>query len=172
MRKFQGIFGHRIHLLAFENIGFHFLEEVGEVAVAVRKLSQLQNVLNEGIEGIQADFFRELTTVEGIVEKYRSHFIRGNIDYTSRDLDVIKWRIVDAKMALVIEIADTFSWFCAIMNKLDSVIKGWGLTFPTLEDQLCEAYIDGEGNARCPTCKKKQCECIFYMKPHEVTKGG
>lgn len=168
-RKFQDIFGHRIHLLAFENIGFHFLEEVGEVAVAVRKLSQLKNVLYDGIEGIRIEFLKELTTVEGIVENYKTYYVSGDTDYTSRDTNMIKWRMVDAKMALVIEIADTFSWFCAILNKLDSILKGCGFPFSTLEEKLCEVYIDDKGNARCPTCKKEQCECIFYMKPHEVS---
>ncbi len=160
--KFRDIYGDRVHIQTPESIGFHFLEEVGEGAVAVRMLSQLRRIVAEGIGGIDATFMSKLTTVGGIVKKYETYYKSEPIDYTSRDPDILKWRIVDAKMRMVIEIADTFSWFCAIMNKLDDILEASKFTLPSLEEKLNEEYFDEKGNAKCPTCQEKRCKCVFF----------
>lgn len=159
---FRNIYGDRVHIQTPETIGFHFLEEVGEGAVAVRSLSQLRKIVVEGIEGIDATFMNGLTAVDGIVEKYKTCYKPGPIDYTSREPDILKWRIVDAKIRMVIEIGDTFSWFCAIMNKLEDILEASRFKLPSLEEKLNEEYFDDDGNPRCPTCKQKSCECVFF----------
>ena len=158
---FGEIYGEQIHILTLENIGFHFLEEVGEGAIAVRKLSQFKRIVNEKIEGIDSAFLNELTKVKGIVENYNKYY-KSEVDYTSKDPEILKGRIVDAKMSMVIEIADTFSWFCSILNKLDSISKNCKFKLQLLEEKLKEEYFE-DNKPRCPTCKQKPCSCIFFF---------
>lgn len=160
--RLRGIYGNRVHIQTPETIGFHFLEEVGEGAVAVRSLSQFRGIVAEGIGGIDATFLNELTTVGGIVEKYKTYYKPGPINYTSRHPDTLKWRMVEAKMRMVIEIADTFSWFCAIMNKLDDILETSEFRLPSLEEKLNEEYIDNQGHPKCAICGQRSCECVFF----------
>ena len=155
------IYGEQVHVLSLDSIGFHFLEEVGEAATAVRKLSQLKRVLDQKIDGVNESFLTDLITVEGIVKNYES-CKRDGVSYESRDSDMIKWRIVEAKMSLLIEIGDTFSWFCSILNKLDSISDNCNLRLPTLEENLSSEYLDKAGQPKCPTCEKDTCQCVFF----------
>ena len=164
--KFNDIFGGRIHILTLETIGFHFLEEVGEAAIGIRKLSQFKKIREARIQDINDTFFKLLTTVPNIVEQYKTY--KRETSYISKDSDMLKWRIIDAKMDLVIEIGDTFSWFCAVMNKLDMISKcivndpAQSPLLLSLEEQLRREYIDQDGSIKCPTCGKYPCECVFY----------
>jgi hypothetical protein len=170
MEEFDDIYSGRTHIQTLENIGFHFLEELGEAAVCVRQLSQLRRITDDGSTKIDSAFLMELSTVEGIVKNYTKHKeALKHIDYTSRDPSILKARVVGAKMGLVVEIGDSFSWFCAILNKLDSISKSiydnpekHEAIIRPLEQVLNEVYFDSEGNARCPECKSKPCECVFY----------
>jgi len=158
---FQRIYSEQIHILTLESIGFHFLEEVGEGAMAVRMLSQLRKIVDARIGGIDIAFLNELITVEGIVENYRKYY-KSEICYIKKEPDILKWRIVDAKMHMVIEIGDTFSWLCSILNKLRLISKDNEFDLPSLEKKLNEEYFDEAGNSKCPTCEKKPCLCIFF----------
>ena len=159
----RDIYGGQVHILPLESIGFHFLEEVGEGAFAVRKLSQLRNIVCKENEGIDLTFLNKLRTVTEIVKKYVEYYQPDRkIYYTSQDSDMLKWRIIDAKITMVIEIADTFAWLCSIMNKLDDIAKHSRFRLPSLEEKLNREYFDNKGNARCPTCNHKPCSCIFF----------
>jgi len=169
-KVFNEIYGSMVHIQTLENIGFHFLEEVGEAAVCVRQLSQLRKIADDGSTGIDLSFLRQLSTVKGIVESYAEHKeTLKHINYASRDSDMLKARLAGAKMGLVVEIGDSFSWFCAILNKLDSIArsiyndpdKHQDILKP-LEQILHDVYFDTTGSARCPSCNKKPCECAFY----------
>lgn len=170
MEEFDDIYSGRIHIQTLDNIGFHFLEEIGEAAVRVRQLSQLRRITDDESTGIDSAFLRELLTVEGIVENYTKHKKPLKpIDYASRDPSILKARLVDAKMGLVIEIGDSFSWFCAILNKLGSISKSIRNNskerepiIKPLEQVLNEVYFDSDGNARCPSCNSNPCKCVFY----------
>lgn len=162
---FDRIYKGRVHILTLETIGFHFLEEVGEAVVAIRKLSQLRGIANDPNTNIDMDFLKQLTTIEGIVRNYNSYY-KYPIDNSSRDPEMIRSRLVEAKMEMVIEIADTFSWFCAIMNKLKTIQQSM-LDSPKeilkpLESILIDLYLDSDGNPICPTCGKKPCNCVFF----------
>jgi len=167
---FHNIYSGRIHIQTFESIGFHFLEEVGEAAVRVRQLSQLKKVTDDVTTGIDLAFLRELSTVEGIVKNYPKHEKSlKHINYDSRDPNMLKARLVGAKMGLVVEIADSFSWFCSILNKMDSISKSIHENpekhqpiIRPLEQVLNEKYFDSNGNARCPSCNSNPCNCAFY----------
>ena len=158
---FGKIYGEQIHILTLESIGLHFLEEAGEGAFAVRKLSQLKKILDKEDGGINATFLRELSTIEGIVDNYKKYY-KEKIDYVSKDLDQLKWRLVEAKMNMIIEIGDTFSWFCSILNKLDNIYKNCELPPLSLEEKLNKEYFDKDDKPSCPTCNNKPCSCIFF----------
>ncbi len=113
-KTFRDIFGGRMHILTLETIGFHFLEEAGEAAVGVRKLSQLRKILDAGVDGIDNDFLRKLSKVSSAVEYYKIHKGTGQ-NYISKDPGDLKSRLVEAKMDLIVEIGDTFSWFCSVV---------------------------------------------------------
>jgi len=158
---FKNIYGGRVHISTLETLGFHFLEEAGEMALAVRNLSQLKNIVAEKIPGIDLALLHELSAVEGIVKNY-VEYCGIEIDHNSKDPKMLKARIVDAKMSMVIEIADTFSWFCSVLNKLNSISEENGMSLPSLEDGLNQEYFDKDGNIVCPACKNKNCSCVFF----------
>lgn len=97
---FNEIYCGRVHIQTLESIGFHFLEEVGEAAICVRQLSQLRKIPES--TGVDLAFLKGLTNVEGIVKNYVDHYkqLSAGIDYVSTDPNMLKARIVDAKMGL------------------------------------------------------------------------
>jgi len=169
-KMFYNIYYGKLHIQTLENIGFHFLEEIGEAAVCVRQLSQLRKIADDDSTGIDSAFLKHLTTVEGIVKDYVKYGKDPiDINYASREQDMLRARVVGAKMDLVGEIADSFSWFCAILNKLDSISKSiyddhekHKDVLPSLEQVLTKEYLDSHGNAICPRCNRNPCNCVFY----------
>jgi hypothetical protein len=169
-KMFFGIYRGRLHIQTLENIGFHFLEEIGEAAVSVRQLSQLRKIADDDRTGIDSAFLKGLTTADGIVQNHtKYHKDPKKIKYASKKPEMLKARVVNAKMDLVAEIADSFSWFCAILNKLDRISKSIydkpeeHDTLKPLEKVLNDVYIDpATGKARCPSCQKNPCKCAFY----------
>jgi hypothetical protein len=180
MKIFGDIYGGRIHIQTLENIGFHFLEEIGEAAVSIRKLSQLRKITDDEATGIDSSFLEQLTTVGGIVDNYANHSKKTkDIDYASRDTAMLKARLVEAKMGMIVEIADSFSWFCAILNKLGFISRSI-LDHPEehpefvlrpLEKVLIGLYFDDTGKARCPNCKSAPCKCTFYNLAPQTSIG-
>lgn len=169
-KMFYAIYYGKLHIQTLENIGFHFLEEIGEAAVSVRQLSQLEKIAEDTSTGIDSAFLKQLTNVEGIVENYVKYGTKPkDIDYASRNPDMLRSRVVNAKMDLVSEIGDSFSWFCAILNKLDSISKSIydhpeenpEIVKP-LEQVLNNEYLDSAGRGICPSCKSNPCKCVFY----------
>jgi len=167
---FRRIYSGRVHIQTLESIGFHFLEEIGETAFCVRKLGQLRKVTDHPKTEIDLDFLNELSTVKGIVENYdyNKNLVK-EIDYSSTEPKMLKARVVEAKMGLIGEIGDSFSWFCTILNKLDSISKSIfnrperHPEFPKLDEVLTNKYFGVDDNPRCPHCQRKPCECTFYI---------
>ena len=167
-KMFNEIYGGRIHIQTLNNIGFHFLEEMGEAAFSIRKLSQLRNIADSDTE-IDSAFLKGLSTVEGIVRNFAKHRKKPeDMNWASVEPDMLRARLVDAKMGLVIEIADSLSWFCAILNKLNKISRTISEhpaapdMLKPLEQVLIAEYFDAKGDARCPTCKNNPCICSFF----------
>lgn len=169
-KMFYDIYYGKLHIQTLENIGFHFLEEIGEAAISVRQLSQLEKITEDASTGIDSAFLKQLTNVEGIVENYVKYGKKPkDIDYASNNPDMLRSRVVNAKMDLVSEIGDSFSWFCAILNKLDSISKSI-YDYPEkhceivkpLEQVLNNEYLDSDDRGICPSCKSNPCKCVFY----------
>lgn len=165
---FYQIYGGMTHIQTLETIGFHFLEEVGEAAVCVRQLSQLRKITEENIAELDLDFLKQISTIEGIVQSF-TKYGKKEIVYASTEPDMLRARLVNAKMGLVVEIGDSFSWFCAILNKLDFIAnsiyenpeKHKEILKPS-EQALRDEYLDASNKAICPSCKKNPCKCAFY----------
>ena len=192
---FQDIYQPQISLQQLDDIGFHFLEEVGEAATTVCQLAQMRGVPNSNIRGLDEEFFSKLGTIEGIVSEYvnfRSVDDDGKpkFDYALNKPNDIKGRLICAKMGLIIEIADTFSWFCSVLIKIRDIIgkslrDEWvsktrgSLEEKTrikeaivkiksrfdLEERLYEVYTClPSTNPNCPSCNKPKCRCVFYPR--------
>ena len=180
---FWSVYSGQIHLLAFENIGFHLLEEAGEEALAVRQLVSFRGIVNEKIEGIDDDFFDRLSNIPQLVEEYIKCIgdLKGKyrvekdkeaikqIDYTDDDPIVLKARIVKGKMDFVIEFADTFSWYSAVLLKLSKIIEAEDLEENVkrkfnIEEALKTIYLSetNDNPLSCYSCKEQKCRCKFY----------
>jgi len=176
---FKDVFSGRIHLATLESIGFHFLEEAGEEASAVRQLVQFRGILDAQIEGVDKGFLEALTSINTLVPEYavcmRDEKVYNpekpsepKVDLTSSDPAHVKARIVRAKMDLVIEFADMFSWFCAVLVKLEQIAQssklrsdGAGLD---IEESLKMVYAYDKGNPLlCPSCHNPECKCLFFL---------
>lgn len=179
IETFKKIYKGRIHLMTLDSIGFHFLEEAGEEIRAIRQLIQMRGVLHERINGVDDNFFKKLYDIGELVSQYKECMNvlekdkenKPKIDMVSRDSKHIKARIVKGKMDLVVEFADTFSWFCAILIKLEMISEGLCLDFNIHDLEQCLIAVYGpKGNQiKCSTCKEINCKCIFFpLKRKEV----
>lgn len=172
IRTFKKIFGGRIYLMTLENIGFHFLEEAGEEAQAIRQLEQLRGIPRCEVAGIDKAFFEKISSINGLVEEYEKCFnlqkdpIKRKLstDIKSREPEQLKARIVKGKMDLVIEFADTFSWFCAILIKLEMITSNLSIhdDISNLENKLQSMYGAKGATLKCPRCGDDDCQCVFY----------
>lgn len=168
-RAFKDIYERQMHMLTLESIGFHFLEEAGEELTAIRGLMQLEKVLYQDIKGIDAGYLQTLSTFEGLVEAYEkldSNLQKNTIDFSRPDAEIINARLVRAKIDMFIEFADTFSWFCSILNKVSAIAGNCGnggCTFgpDAFECNLAKAYLPA-GEPSCPTCHQAECMCVFF----------
>jgi hypothetical protein len=167
---FGKIYGQNIHNLTLESIGFHFIEEAGEELTAIRNLLQLESAPNQ-VKGLDKSFLNELSTYKGVLDQY-DKYVTMEPDPHKRDPESIKARLVHAKVNMFIEFADTFSWFCSILNKVTSIARNCNddknreheecfFTEHPFREKLSQEYLP-KGRARCPSCKKCPCNCVFY----------
>lgn len=172
---FRSIYGGRIALMTLETIGFHFLEEASEEAFALRNLVQMRGVLEYGIDGIDEKFLSSIGNIDTLVDEYELCLDDPNVpkdtdgkpepSITSDDAPHVKARLVDAKMKQVIEFADTFSWFCAILIKLEELVKNLGKDVDEfhVEAQLQKEYGPTGEPLKCPRCRQQECGCMFFF---------
>ncbi len=137
LQKYWYTFGPRIHLQNLENLGFHLLEEAGEEAKAVRQLVQLRGTRNNKKTGVSDDFLEKIANIDKLVEQYDIYnkIIKDKYNVnsvkkvdiekisTDHSPEIIQARLVDAKMDFIIEIADTFSWMCAVLLKVREIYE-------------------------------------------------
>ncbi len=165
---FEKIYGVQNYLQRMDDIGFHFLEEVGEEATAVCKLVQLKGVIDgeTPIEGVNAEFLKYLGDLGKLIDYYdnipKDDEKKPKLIFNSREPEVVKNRVVEAKAEMISELADTFSWFCGILTKLKYFEKKYRGNYD-LEERLQAEYDCREGACiKCPTCRKPKCECVFF----------
>lgn len=182
---FYKIYSGQIHLLTLESIGFHLLEEAGEEAKAVRQLVQFRGIIEAHINGIDENYLRKISNIQGLVDEYSISMekikeiyktesekeARDKIDLKSTNPDIIKARLVVGKMDFVIELADTFSWFCSVLLKLWKTIEEEKLEIKTFKEfhieEAMKKFYKSSDKAKlltCYACKKTSCECLFFPK--------
>jgi hypothetical protein len=163
---FNQIYGQHIHMLTLESTGFHFLEEAGEELTAVPGLMQLTKVLEAHLEGIDEELLAELATFEGAVARYDQYW-KPEHEMKSRDPEDVKFRLAHAKVDMFVEFADTFSWFCSILNKVSSIAKNCGDSNCAFKQEAFGKKMEAEylpdGKPRCPSCKACPCVCVFFI---------
>jgi hypothetical protein len=167
--KFGDIYAQQIHMLTLESVGFHFLEESGEEMTAIRSLMQLSEAPARGVEGIDDDLVKKLSTFEGIVDEHDRLLIdKERIDLAKNDPAMIRARLVYAKLDMFIEFADTFSWFCGILNKVSSIASNCGVSECSFSGDAFERRLEAEylqdGKPLCPRCKQSPCACVFWFQ--------
>lgn len=165
LEVFDEIYGQHMHMLTLESIGFHFLEEAGEELTAIRGLLQLEKVAEAQVQGVDSAFLSKLATFEGVVELYEKHGMEEP-EMHRRDADAIIARLVRAKADVYTEFADTFSWFCSIINKVTSIAGNCIddkciFTQNAFYNKLIQEYLP-KGEPECPSCQHCPCECVFY----------
>ncbi len=178
---FWGIYEGQIHIQTIENIGFHLLEEAGEEAKALRQLVQFRGILGAGIEGIDEAFLNKLVEWPSLVGEYNQIIkqlkeragvadeteAKKIIESKSDDPEILKSRLVLSKVDFIIELADTFSWFCAVLLKMEKTLEPLGLEIKnshTIEKALEDRY-KYQGNDKpltCYACGETSCQCRFY----------
>ncbi len=183
---FWTIYGGRIHLQTMESIGFHLLEEAGEEAMAVRQLIQFRGILKADIKGIDKDFLISISEIEGLVAAYEES-MKFLIKYTGKPTEkeakksfastdkkpeLIKAKLVMAKMDFVIELADTFSWFMGVLLKLGETVKCFKtngkdpleINIFHLEEKLRKkyGYTGPDKKIKCYACHNEKCTCVFF----------
>jgi len=176
---FLHIYGQQTHVLPLEAIGFHFLEEAGEQLTAIRALLQLREAATHQIEGLDAAFLHNLTSLDDIIEQhniYYHEYLSDNrdINYASAEPAMIRARLVKAKKDLVIEFADTFSWFCSVLNKVGLIASNCNQEDcqyaieddDFFEQRLIKEYMEND-EPICPECRRCPCECVFFESPPE-----
>jgi hypothetical protein len=182
---FRNIYNRNIKLQTMESIGFHLLEESGEAAKAIRLLIQFRGLPNANIPGIDEKFFQTTNSIEGIVGQYyscindlkaffsvkhESEVITSlSKSSSSKDPIIIKAKYVKAKLDLICELADSFSWFCNVLLKLREITDNLcndcvGENNWDIEETLVREYqaFDLHKPILCYACKLKKCECTFF----------
>ena len=167
LNEFRSIYGGQCHILSLETIGFHFLEEAGEELSAIRSLRQLRS-LPEKHQEIGEKLAGTSTVAELVAEYDHVHEGIQAAENDSDDMDVLWARTVKGKMDMVIELADTFSWFCTLLNKVQAISVNCDesncryRSETEFETLLRNEYVP-DGEPRCPTCGSSPCVCVFYQ---------
>lgn len=185
MNMYEDIYGAKTDLRSLDSIGFHLLEEGGEEAKAIRTLTQFRSVSKLSNTGISDRFLRSTCTLRGLIRHHNSLLREMRIhtgcctesDMRKKRLPrsydtnpvVSKWRIVSAKIEMIAELGDTFSWLCTVLLKCNDIvkklnIKGNNSGMWNIEDRLSDIYKSKRPDEplKCYACAKTHCKCVNY----------
>jgi len=157
----------------------------------MRVLSELHGAVSEGY--VDEGFAAQLSDARALMALCLEFedVVLGNkkVSTTSRDPRDIERRLVNAKIHVITELADTFAWLCSVLNKVwliattndawrpledDAVPQSQkvgireapsGKMMSAIEYAIIEEYYedaDDSNPPRCPTCKAEtKCACVF-----------
>lgn len=153
VRMFEKLYRNSNYSASIEHIGFHLMEEIGEVSRAWRRKQEFEQRVQKRSERDTQD-----------IEKARKKF-DVNVDY---------------------EIADVFSWICALINKITWIVEAvenYGKStmeirmpprrprFISLPKVTLSSYAFSEYKDGCPNCGSPKCsedcfltECEFFTE--------
>jgi len=187
MQMSREIYGAKTDLRPLDSIGFHLLEEGGEEAKAIRTLTQFRGVCDNSMSGVSEGFLRDICTLKTLVNFHRKlteevlKYSRCSTELEMRKKKlplssdkspvVLKWKIVSAKLEMVAELCDTFSWFCTVLLKCGDIAEKLGLKDKekakwNIEECIGEIYKSKGPDVplRCYACAKSRCECTNFAK--------
>lgn len=152
VHMFDEIYGNVNYSASIEHIGFHLMEEVGEVGRVLRRSKEYERRVAEG--------FEKGTDINKARKQYEV-----DLDY---------------------EIADVFSWTCALISKISSIIDAVEnyenetikVTWPRRRpvefrppSATLSSFIFSEYGKGCPNCQQVTCsedcfltECKFMTR--------
>jgi NTP pyrophosphatase (non-canonical NTP hydrolase) len=122
-RVFDRTFERNAHFSTIEMIGYHFLEEAGEVAVAVRHLSQLRRAADiPEMTGLLVEWGTDVGKLAAYCD---AHDLtrKEKLDYTALGIDPLLDRVAFGKIHVLLELGDMFSWLCSLLNKMEASVE-------------------------------------------------
>jgi len=186
-KSFYDIYGNSIYLLSIDTIGFHLLEEAGEEARAIRGLLQFREVSKIIPDVIDDDYLLQIADIYTLIEEFKnnrnivnSYFKEKGIKEeafkehlrTDNKKEVVRFRLLKAKLDLIYELSDTFSWYTSLLLKIKLMLDkmpDWILNefdFDLLEKKLAYEYsydFKKDNDLLCHSCKEKSCNCNYYI---------
>lgn len=143
VNMFAKLYGNSNYAASIEHIGFHLMEEIGEVGRAWRRKQEFATRVQKKLEK------------DTDIEKAKTQF-EMDIDY---------------------EIADIFSWLCALVNKISWIIeaaenfgksaneikfRSRGAVHFEMPEVTLSSFVFAEYGKGCPNCGKMTCteECF------------
>ena len=169
---FRSIYGNSIYATNTEGICFHWFEELGEVAKALRKLAQLAGVNEVEMHGANALWSESPGEIKRQIDSALGEDKSRDIDDEEIEKLPLKYQVWWRQLELRFELADAFSWFCSLALKLEWVFKGIQPRFTPqqrslLLEKLVQKYLNPKGNSLwCPhpACHMPQCGKVYHFR--------
>lgn len=169
---FRGIYASGHIEVSLESVGFHFLEEVGEVSDGLLCLEELHKYKNQiGVyKAGSVELHKIIEEKAGKDEQYEKFWeeylsqCKGEKGDVSHD-KLLKYLLKINMTLIKEELADVFSWMCAILNKIEALSKNWSpdMRPRSLSEALHAHYRLSEGKVGCSYCSDTICadHCII-----------
>ncbi|MCK4394815.1 hypothetical protein KAX17_18100 [Candidatus Bipolaricaulota bacterium] len=124
-RVFHGTFGRNTHFSTIEMIGYHFLEEAGEVALAVRHLSQLKKAINmKSIGPTVREWGHAVKSLFTYCEENKSRLSdKDQLRYDLHREKNLLLRLAFGKVHVLLELGDMYAWLCSLLSKMEDSIE-------------------------------------------------
>lgn len=156
--------------VSLESIGFHFLEEIGEVSDGILCLDELLKYKKgRGVyENKTTDLNQKVLDKAAQDPKYIKFLdeYRTIMRKKQKSSEITREYLLQINMTLIKEeLADVFSWMCAILNKVRAASKHWNPRgkSDSLSDALHERYRLKDGSVGCSYCAEAICasDCLI-----------
>lgn len=147
VEMFCVIYGHRLHIQSLDSICFHFLEEVGEVTTALRNYKELKiNIDPANVDRNKLIKLMDPLRKNDVEYDLLKSKKKSEVEFCDGCRKILKDSIKE-------ELADVFSWLCALVIKL-------------LENRKC--YTEYEGrffNTLYPDGPMGKLQTFYNQKP-------
>jgi NTP pyrophosphatase (non-canonical NTP hydrolase) len=171
IKFFSDIYGG-VHLqMNLDQICFHLLEEVGEVSDELLYLTLLKKYQKQHLDNVfESVFYKSKGSIEGGSPKLDEQVNKVSTKKSGVDLGKALFEFVHTSNIenLKGELADVFSWLCAILHKLDCLIKpGIVKDRPdsfSFSRQIENHYKNFQGQFSCPACGQAKCDDLCLLK--------
>jgi NTP pyrophosphatase (non-canonical NTP hydrolase) len=170
VEMFHKIYGSGHIEMSLESIAFHFLEEIGEVSDGLLCLDELFRY-----RGTRQDHPVDARSLHDRViqragedpahRRFSDEYQAASERWHEDKSEFAFSRLVDINVSLMKEeLADVFSWMCALLNKIDAAAKYWNPEGAShrLADELHDRYSTGPGDTGCSYCGRAICarDCL------------